>query len=348
VLVASARALNRAGGLHGHPLAVVVCNDKTDPNLSVACARQFVDQGVVAVVGGSCLNDALTAPILQAANIPMVAAIPLSNQAYNSPDVFVPQMPTLVSYKLLALYGHFKGLEPQAAVGSDTSAGHSLLQDTGNTLQQVGSGFVGGPIFLNQSTTTDYTPFAVTIDQRRAQSVLLAITARSILQLMTSLVSDGTSVKAAFIAPATSLSQIASIGAAGNKLVTVQSSPPLSDPRMSTLLKAIKAEEARGDLNVDPNTINDSDYAPWIGLQTLIKITKGMKDITGANIIAALQKSGPIKVAPFLTWNPQNHVDPNFRAITNQAGYFIGYNNGHQVLLIKHPVSLADATAGKF
>jgi branched-chain amino acid transport system substrate-binding protein len=348
VLVASARALNRAGGLHGHPLGVVVCNDKTDPNLALSCARQMVDDGVVAIVGGASFNDNLSQPVLQAANIPMIAAIPISNAAYNGPNVFVPEVPSLVSYKVLALYAHFKGLEPQVPVVADNSGGRSLLADTSATLAQAGGSFAGSPLFINQATVTDFTPFAVAVDQRHPASVFALTNVRAWSSLLQSLASDGTSAKYLLSAPAFALTDIRAIGALGNKVITDQGYPPFNDPRMSGFIKTIKAEQDRGDLNVDPSALSDQDMDPWLGLQILFKVTKGMKNITGANIIDALHRSGPIKAAPFLTWNPQTRGDPNFTSISNTSGYIVGYNNGQQVLLIKHPVNLQQAIAGKF
>src|SRR5437867_1744571 len=49
---AAVRGWNSRGGLHGHKLELVYCNDKNDPNLGIACARQMVKEKVIAVVGG--------------------------------------------------------------------------------------------------------------------------------------------------------------------------------------------------------------------------------------------------------------------------------------------------------
>src|SRR5437764_806935 len=69
---AAVRALNAAGGLDGHPVQLVFCNHRNDPNLSLACARKMVAEHVLAMIGGYAFNDATMIPILAKAHIPLV------------------------------------------------------------------------------------------------------------------------------------------------------------------------------------------------------------------------------------------------------------------------------------
>jgi ABC-type branched-subunit amino acid transport system substrate-binding protein len=349
VLVAAARALNRSGGLHGHPLGVVFCNNKTDPNLSSACARQFVDQHVVAVIGGQDINDQLAQPILQAASIPWIAMNPISNIMYSAPNVFIPEVPSLISFEASALYAHFKGYEPIVPISADNTGGRSLLAIIGAVLHQAGGSFAGDPLFVNQAATADYSPFAVAADRFKPGSIFFllnyGVPVTSVLQ---ALAADGSPYRAAFNSSAYTIAQIRSIGPQGDKLIVPQTFPPFDDPRMAGFFRQLKAEQARGDLNAATDAIGPNDLNGWLGLQVLIKITKGMTDISGPNIINALHSSKTIQVSPFLSWNPQAQGPPNFTNVSNQSVYFIGFKNGQQVLLIKHPVTIADAMKGEF
>jgi ABC-type branched-subunit amino acid transport system substrate-binding protein len=348
VLVAGARALNRGGGLHGHPLGVVFCNNKADPNESAACARKFVDAHVVAVVGGQDINDQLEQPILQAANIPMIAINPIANVMFTAPNVFVPQQPTTIGYEMEAAYGHFKGFEPYVGVIADNSGGRSQFVLVDQALQQAGGSFAGGPIYLNQTTTTDFAPFATAVDHRKAQGVLMVISFRNWFALAQALAADGTSVRAIFTAAAFPIGEIKSIGAIGDKVIHMSTYPPFDDPRMSQFFKQLKAEQDRGDINAATDQMYSLPIDAWLGLQVLIKITRGMTNITGSNIIAALHKSKPIAVTPFLTWNPQAKGPAPFDNFSNTCGYYVAYKGGKQTLLINHPVCLNDALKGKF
>ena len=75
------------GGLDGHPLELVPCDTAFDPNKSLACAQQMVDEGVVAVVGGIDIwGDGIE--VLENNGIPYVGGIPVSFNAARSPVSF--------------------------------------------------------------------------------------------------------------------------------------------------------------------------------------------------------------------------------------------------------------------
>jgi Periplasmic binding protein len=86
-LQASAAAVNRAGGIHGHPLQMLICDDNGDPNKNLACSRQAVSEHVAAVI----TTDADTIaglPILKAAGIPVISTLGFWNQELTSRYVF--------------------------------------------------------------------------------------------------------------------------------------------------------------------------------------------------------------------------------------------------------------------
>jgi ABC-type branched-subunit amino acid transport system substrate-binding protein len=67
---AHVEVLNADGGAAGHPIEVIVCNDNFDPNEAASCARQAVDEGVVAIVGPASGYASTALPILEEAKIP--------------------------------------------------------------------------------------------------------------------------------------------------------------------------------------------------------------------------------------------------------------------------------------
>lgn len=69
-VVAHVKVLNEAGGVAGHPIEVIVCNDNFDPNEAASCARRAVDEGVVALVGPASGYASTALPVLEQAQIP--------------------------------------------------------------------------------------------------------------------------------------------------------------------------------------------------------------------------------------------------------------------------------------
>jgi ABC-type branched-subunit amino acid transport system substrate-binding protein len=81
--------INDKGGIAGHPLQVIECDNKGDPNEGANCARQAVDQKVVAVVGSFTFDASRIIPILENAKVAWFGeCCPLVSQEFTSPISF--------------------------------------------------------------------------------------------------------------------------------------------------------------------------------------------------------------------------------------------------------------------
>ncbi|MFI9584558.1 ABC transporter substrate-binding protein [Streptomyces sp. NPDC052236] len=81
---AYARWANADGGIDGHRLRVITCNEKNTTIGAATCARQAVKEGVAAVVGSySQHGNAFMAP-LQAAGIPFIGGYGISEEEFTS------------------------------------------------------------------------------------------------------------------------------------------------------------------------------------------------------------------------------------------------------------------------
>jgi ABC-type branched-subunit amino acid transport system substrate-binding protein len=348
VVIAAARALNRGGGLHGHPVGVIWCNRLSDPNTSQACAQQFINSHVVAIVGGQDTYDSITQPIYQAANIPLIAVNPVGNNMYSASNVFLPQVPANLIYEALNAYAYYHGYRPLVAAVLDNAGGHTLFNLANGTLNASGVSFNADPTFMSP-TTVDFSPYASALDINKPAGVFALTSAQQWLPLLSALKNDGSPMRALFVAPSYTQAQLQSVSTdLQDKVITAQTNPPFNDPRMAQMVRQLKAEEARGDLHVAFDQVSSLDLNGWIGMQVVVAITKGMKDITGPNMISALHSSGPIKVAPWLTWNPSTPGPTGFTNVSNQNLYYIGMKNGQQYLLVNHSVNLNNALKGKF
>ncbi|NUK34213.1 ABC transporter substrate-binding protein [Streptomyces lunaelactis] len=81
---AYARWAKANGGLDGHELRVITCNEENTPSGAATCARRAVKEGAVAVVGSySQHGDAFMAP-LEAAGIPFIGGYGISEEEFSS------------------------------------------------------------------------------------------------------------------------------------------------------------------------------------------------------------------------------------------------------------------------
>jgi ABC-type branched-subunit amino acid transport system substrate-binding protein len=85
---AAADAINASGGIDGSPIELIECDLANDPNMARACGQQAVDEAVVAVVGPVSANAGEYTPLLEAAQIPLVANVPASAADFTSPVSF--------------------------------------------------------------------------------------------------------------------------------------------------------------------------------------------------------------------------------------------------------------------
>jgi ABC-type branched-subunit amino acid transport system substrate-binding protein len=85
---AAVAAANASGGIDGHKIDLATCNDQGDPNIAGDCARQAVQDHVVAVIGSISEYGANILPLLQAAQIPYIGEVPLSAADFTNPDSY--------------------------------------------------------------------------------------------------------------------------------------------------------------------------------------------------------------------------------------------------------------------
>jgi hypothetical protein len=77
--------VNDRGGVAGRPLEMIFCDDQGDPNVAADCARQGVEEGVVAVVGSFVFDASGIISVLEEANTAWFGACcPLVTQEFQS------------------------------------------------------------------------------------------------------------------------------------------------------------------------------------------------------------------------------------------------------------------------
>lgn len=117
--------VNSKGGINGHKLRVLTCNEKNTPNGAADCARKAIDEKAVAVVGSySQHGRAFMAP-LEAEGIPFIGGYGVSSEEFQSTLSYPVNGGQPV---LLAGAGHQLGraCSQVAIVRPDTLAGDSM------------------------------------------------------------------------------------------------------------------------------------------------------------------------------------------------------------------------------
>jgi branched-chain amino acid transport system substrate-binding protein len=79
---AAAAVINKAGGVNGHNIDIIVCDTKGSPNGATACASQAAQDKVVAVVGSLDLTGTYMS-VLQQAGIPAIGPYAIAQTLIN-------------------------------------------------------------------------------------------------------------------------------------------------------------------------------------------------------------------------------------------------------------------------
>jgi ABC-type branched-subunit amino acid transport system substrate-binding protein len=310
----------------------------------------MVDGKVVALTGGlTVVGDALVQTIIQAAGIPMIAYDPIAPTSFNAPNVYLPQVPAVLTYQGMMAYALKKEHQTLVAALNDTPAGRAFAAPLEQVLKDHNSGNGFAATVPVPPTTADFGPIGAALNRSGAQGLIMLVGGTNAFGTMRAVEAQGGTVKNYYVPPGFTLSQLQqNAGSALDKVIQPSTFPTYDHPTLKPLRNALEAQKARGDLNADFDKLNPFDFDAWLGIKALIAVTKNLKTISPATVTDALNKAKDVNLTVVPKWTPSTPGPPNFTRVSNQTMWYIGFKNGKQVLLIDHPVNLNDAWNGKF
>ncbi|MSO79025.1 MAG: hypothetical protein EXQ79_05410, partial [Acidimicrobiia bacterium] len=173
-LEAAVDYFNKKGGAgaNGVKLEAVVCDSGADANREVACARQMVDEGVVATVGDlTFINPSGVVEVLEAAGIPRIGLSAGDASQFGS-SVSYPVSAGPVGEMVTAAVGFAKkGAKTVAVVSVETPTAGALMSLITGPFEKAGLEVVGRvPI---TDSATDYSPYVSEAQRLDADAVLI-------------------------------------------------------------------------------------------------------------------------------------------------------------------------------
>jgi ABC-type branched-subunit amino acid transport system substrate-binding protein len=341
---AAIRAVNARGGLDGHPLKLVFCNDHSNASDASACARTFVNDHVIACVGCHSLSDNLVQPILAAAHIPMIAQQAVSAHTFNGSNMYLPQGGSIIAYEVAIGYAVHRQGGHLGVAFADVPAGQAFEQLTAAILKAAGGGSFTTKVPV-PPTTSDFSSLAALAQGGGTHQLLMLLDHAQYEPLMKAILAGGGGLSNYYSTELTSQNDVNGFGPLTQHLIVGASFPPVESPQMAPFVNDMKNY---GGPPIDAITL-ENDALPWVALQALVKVTKGMNTIDGATIMAALNKAKNIDIGPMLPpWTPSDPGPKGFGRLSNPAVWLKAYKNGQPVLLVNHPISVNDALAGHF
>jgi ABC-type branched-subunit amino acid transport system substrate-binding protein len=317
----------------GRPIAVDLCDDKSDPNTAEQCGLEAKSNGSLALFGSSgTFTNGTTA-----AQLPGIFTAGGTVFDLTNPDSFSSSSGlTLV----LGGAGVAAGLhvKENLLVVVGTAAAETFAGDAQKVAQGVG---VKVNTLFVPPTTTDYAPVAAQVAQANPKSIGIILT--DVVPFLNALAANGITPKkvpmatAVTLMPPNVLHQLGSV-ANGMYLLTQQAPPSDStNPGIQQMLKQLK----QAGLPANANNLSPASTGAWSNVQALVQVLEKLPkseiaSLNSTELVNAMKNAGPInrpEVAPFDFSKiafPDIKSMASFR-IFSRDGMLVRVENGHYV-----------------
>jgi ABC-type branched-subunit amino acid transport system substrate-binding protein len=282
---AAVNHLNKQGGVGGHKVKLITCDDQGNPNEDAACGRKAVADHIVAVVGSLSIYDNNFIPSLAKAHIPYFASTDINPIDHTSPVSF-PVNASATDYsaegKLLAKDGG--GCTNAAVLGVDqpgTTQGITFIEKA----FKAGGGKTF-KTYLYPPATSNFTPLVATAMSRGAKCLSMIGGPQSVVGILEAVKLSGVKIPVntnlATIVPAL----YTPVGFPAGEM-TVDGTyfvpgPGTTSKALSQYESDMKATGATGAAGA-VDTLSENGYQ---GVLMFAAAAKGVSNITGPNLLA--------------------------------------------------------------
>ncbi len=295
---AAARAINQSGGIQGHKVQVITCNGQGDPNAEVACARNAVAAGAIAMVGElTYANPGGFENALAQGSTADVAPFAFSPPQFSSPTSF-PIVFANGEFAACALRPLLRiaGTTKVAAVVANAVSYEADLRIIEASAGNQGVKFAGS--LQTGQTTSDFAPLVAGTANKGAGMVVLALDPSESPPFITASISAGETWSYCNVDGNILDSQLVQLGPAVAKYYQASSFPPLSAaaqyPQLKTFISEMRAEQAAGDnaASLSSAVFNTNGLNAWLGMQVVAQVARTIRGpITHVTFLKALRKA---------------------------------------------------------
>ncbi|MEY9839308.1 ABC transporter substrate-binding protein [Streptacidiphilus sp. EB103A] len=330
---AIAKDFNATGGIGGHQVQVLTCDEHNTSAGAVDCANEAVARKAVAVVGSYSQFGSDFMPLLESADIPYLGGFGLSAEEFSS----IYSYPVNGGYRTL-LAGNGEQLVRAGCRRVAVVRPQSLIGDTmlGSLKAGLSTGQVTTVDVPVNSGLTGYTDAAVRAigGDQPGNCVTTALDPASTATFFDDFRRQGTQhTQLSSVIGSVQQSLVDSTGGAGGPLQSLLATgwyPPDSSPAWNTLHTLVKTY-AFTDNRI--NTADPGEETTWIAYEVLRKVVSGMTGpITAKSVRIALDSSGPIDTGgqtPPLSWGINDQLPlATAPRLVNTRVTFLGVRNG--------------------
>jgi branched-chain amino acid transport system substrate-binding protein len=341
---AAIRQVNSQGGIDGHKLQLVFCNEALNPNDGEACARDMVSDHVMAMVGTLAPTSEQTVnTILAQAGIAQVGPETQGPGATDN-NSYLLCAPPILNEVAYAKYAGLQGAKRVDTILLDSPITSADVPTLKEVLPSVGATL--GTVVTSTQAGGDLSPQAAALMKDNPQVIIFNTSPASAIALMKAI--DQLGYKGTFetVPNALTLTEIQDLGAEANQLRFVSTFPPITAtniPGIEQMVQALQAEAAAGDKNV-PSTVFTGDYQidTYTAIMAIQKIASAAKATDAASFQKAINAAKDVNLDGIIpAWTPDNPGPATLPRVSDPDYYFFSWDNGTVKLQSPDPVSVA-------
>lgn len=329
----AAAAINKAGGVNGHKLNIIGCDDQGNPNVAAQCGQSAVSNNVVALVGSSSQQEATIMPITFAAGIPNIGCACSSPVSLTSPLSF-----PLGGGSLTGTYGPAAILSKAGCTDNKVAVDYiDIAQISGLLNGEVYPAFAAtGMKVVNKvpipPTATDYSSYAAASTANGVQCVLSINGDAADLLTIKAIKAEDPSAIISIPGFSTSQKDITSLGSAASGLILGWGQAiPGFVPGNAGVAQFNKEADAYGD-NTNPRV--ESMVNAWNAVHITADLMTKNHAYTASALLAVLKTTGTpsnIYAAVPFNWQQQSKLSSTVRSFSNDA-FFATVNSSGQIV----------------
>jgi ABC-type branched-subunit amino acid transport system substrate-binding protein len=346
---AGVAALNAKGGLKGQPVELVYCNDKGEPNQTTSCAREMLQEHVIAMVGGGVIAGNVLPPIMEEGNVSTIGTNAITAQELNAPNYYLFTGGSSVAFSVLAAYQGKVGL-PTSMFAADNSNGQALLGAIEETAKASGQPFVQVvPVAGDQS---DFAPVIAAAKPDEAEAGLLFLGSEQDSQVIQAAASSGVEfVYMSSTEPDETVTE--AFGGTVPKFIYTTPFPSLNsgNPKIEQFKEDMELGVEEGISNAE-NALKYPGYSTiegWLGLQVIAQLVEegSIKQLTTDGVTAALKEVKGLNIGILKSWSPNEEGPEGLARAANLSYNIVAISEGEEEQLTKEPITAEEILEGK-
>ena len=341
---AAIKAFNKRGGVgaNGAKVEGIVCDTRGDANQEVACARQMVDEGVVATLNDLTYNNpAGVVDVLEAAGIPRIGLGPTNIAEFQSGVSYPISAGVIAAYIGTAVGFKEDGNTKVCLIRTDAPTGASFKGFIEPMFKAVGVDIVCDVAVATGAT--DYTPYVAEVQRANPDAVLISHSKDVGTQIIAAMAQLNAKIPLGGNPGTFDIETMRKYKDITDGTVISESFPYPSKNNVKNFpgLKSFFADmKASGKKDLNPNGIRTTAFGPWIAMQAFTNATKDVSDFSNTSVVQALKSAQDVDLLGLTpAWTPSTPGFSVFKSSSNHNVYVSRFD-GKNVVTAEEPVDV--------